>query len=287
MRMVSASHFDARARYIDLLKRSVRGLPYFENELRILYLKGCLEGKWTYDAAALHDIWTHDRKEAVRRAAANDAGMPLDWRLENLGFQHTMLGQKRLDNIEECFQTIIADGIPGDLMECGVWRGGAIVLMRGLLEAYEEPDRVVWAADSFEGLPPPTMAPDVEFGLDLSRAQCPMLAVGLDQVKRTVDAYGLLDARVRFLEGWFKDTLGKARIARLALLRLDGDIYESTMDALGALYGKVAPGGFVIVDDLFVPTCRQAVNEFRAAHRIDEPIVMIDSFGGYWRKAGS
>jgi hypothetical protein len=276
----------ARARYIDLLKRSLLGLPYFDNELRIRYLKECLEGKSRYDADVLHEIRRHDREGAARLAAANEVGLPLDWELRNLGFQHTMLGRKRLENIEECVHAIVTDGVSGDLMECGVWRGGAVAFMRGLLEAYEEPDRTVWAADSFQGLPLPTLPPDAALGLDLSRAHYPMLAVGLDEVKRTLDSYGLLDSRVRFLEGWFKDTLASAPVDRLALLRLDGDLYESTMDALTALYDKVTPGGYVIVDDLVVPTCKQAVDEFRAARRIVEPITMIDWTGGYWRKGG-
>ena len=275
----------SRARFLDLLKRSLLGVTYFDNELRIRYLKQCLEGKSRYESAVLYDIRSHDPAGAERLAAANAAGSPLDLNLENLGFQHTMLGEKRLDNIQRCFESIVSDQIPGDFIECGVWRGGAVAFMRGLLEAFEEPERVVWAADSFEGLPPPTLAPDVEFGLDLSRGNCPMLAVGLDEVKRMLDAYGLLDDRVKFLKGWFKDTLANAPIERLALLRLDGDIYESTMDALGALYSKVVPGGYVIVDDLFVPTCRRAVEDFRTAHRVDEPIVTIDWTGGYWRKA--
>lgn len=282
--MPTIAGLGAREMYIELLRRSLLGLPYLDNELRIRYLRKCLVAKCSFDPARLYDVRMQDGGEAERLAAAVENGSPLDWDLENLGFQHTMLGRKRLDNIEYCVRSVIADGIPGDFIECGVWRGGAITFMRGLLAAFEEPERLVWAADSFRGLPPPTLPPDVKLGLDLSRDKCPMLAVGLDEVKRTIDSYGLLDERVRFLEGWFKDTLPSAPIDRLALLRLDGDIYESTMNALDALYAKVTPGGYVIVDDLFVPTCREAVEEFRAAHGVKEPMVSIDWTGGYWRK---
>jgi hypothetical protein len=274
----------ARSRYVELLKRSLLGVTSFDNELRIRYLRQCVEGKAMYDPALLHDIRRHEPAEVARLAEAKTDGMVLDLNLENLGFEHTMLGRRRLDNIEECFHSIIRDGIPGDFIECGVLRGGAVVFMRGLLEAYEVPDRLVWVADSFEGLPPPTAPPDIALGLDLSRERCPMLAVDLETVKRAFEIYGLLDDRVRFLPGWFKDTLSAAPIEELALLRLDGDIYESTMDALLALYDKLAPGGYLIVDDLFVPTCRQAVNDFRAARGIEEPIVTIDWTGCYWRK---
>jgi len=90
---------------------------------------------------------------------------------------------------------------------------------------------------------------------------------------------------VRFLKGWFRDTLPAAPIGKLALLRLDGDLYESTRDALHALYGKLSPGGFLLVDDYGdFPPCRKAVDEFRAEHRIDAPIVEVDWSGVYWRK---
>lgn len=274
----------ARELYVDLLKRSLLGVPYFDNELRIRYLRQCLEGKASFDPAVIYDIHRHAPADIPRLAAAKVEGSPLDWNLENMGFEHTMLGVKRLENIEECFHSIVADDVPGDLIECGVWRGGGAVLMRGLLEAYEIPGRCVWVADSFQGLPPPTAAPDVAFGLDLSRKACPMLAVDRETVERTFDSYGLLDERVRFLEGWFKDTLAQAPIERLALLRMDGDIYESTMDIFHALYDKLSIGGYLVIDDLFVPTCRQAVNEFREARGIVEPILTIDWTGGYWRK---
>jgi O-methyltransferase len=274
----------ARGRYVDLLKRSLLGRPYFDNELRIRYLRQCLAGRAEFSPNVLYDIRKHAAEEIARLVAADEIGFALDGDLENLGFSHTMIGPKRLQNVEECFLSILRDEIPGDFIECGVWRGGAVVFLRGLLEAYEVPGRDVWVADSFEGLPPPTHPEDVALGLDLSRKRCPMLAVSLETVKQTFESYGLLDERVRFLPGWFKDTLPKAPIARLALLRLDGDIYESTMDALAALYDKLAPGGYVIVDDLFGPTCRKAVEDFRAARGIVEPIVNIDWTGGYWRK---
>jgi hypothetical protein len=276
----------ARARYVDLLKRSVLEIPYFENELRIRYLRQCLAGQAKFSPTVLYDIRQHDPEGTARFAAADEIGCPLDYKLENIGFSHTMLGRKRLDNVEECVRTILAENVPGDFIECGVWRGGSVVFLRGLLAAYEVPDRVVWAADSFEGLPAPTHPADVAFGLDLSRERCPMLAVSLETVKRTFEAYDLLDDRVRFLPGWFKDTLAAAPIERLAMLRLDGDIYESTMDALHALYDKLVPGGFLIVDDLFVPTCKQAIQEFRAERGITEPMVTIDWTGAYWRKGG-
>ncbi|HVU02791.1 MAG TPA: TylF/MycF/NovP-related O-methyltransferase [Polyangiaceae bacterium] len=274
----------ARERYIELLKRSLLGELYYDNELRIRYLLQCVQRRAEFSPETLHDIRRHEPEEAARRIAADAIGMPLDLKLENLGFPHTMLGRKRLDHLEWCVRTVIAEKVPGDFIECGIWRGGAVVLIRALLEILEEPGRFVWAADSFQGIPPPTHPEDVAFGLDLSRERFPMLAIPRATVERTLADYGFSDDRVRFLEGWFKDTLPSAPITRLSILRLDGDIYESTADALGALYDKLVPGGFLIIDDHFVPTCKKAVEDFRRIRGITEPIVPIDWTGVYWRK---
>jgi len=113
----------------------------------------------------------------------------------------------------------------------------------------------------------------------------PVLGISLEQVKANFARYGLLDEQVRFLEGWFKDTLPTAPIEQLAILRLDGDMYSSTTDALQSLYAKLSPGGFLIVDDYgSTPPCRQAVDDFRIKHQIIEPIQKIDWTGVFWQK---
>jgi O-methyltransferase len=201
------------------------------------------------------------------------------------GEAETMIGVKRLDNLDECITTVLAEGIPGDLMECGVWRGGAAIFMRAALEAHGDPDRSVWLADSFEGVarPDPAAFPE-DVGLDLWTWH--WLAVPRKDVEANFERYGLLDDRVRFLEGWFRDTLPGAPVESLALLRLDGDLYESTFVALEALYDKVSPGGFVIVDDyLSLEPCRLATDDFRRDSGIEEEIVTIDWTGIYWRKS--
>jgi O-methyltransferase len=156
--------------------------------------------------------------------------------------------------------------------------------MRAVLKAYGVTDRCVWVADSFEGLPPPNAGKypqDADSCLHESRE----LAVSLEQVKANFDRYDLLDDQVRFLKGWFCDTLPTAPIKRLAVLRLDGDMYQSTMDALTNLYPKVSQGGYVIVDDYgCIPACRQAVNDYRSTSGITEEIRDIDWTGIFWQK---
>ena len=197
---------------------------------------------------------------------------------------HTMIGLKRLDNLEFCIEKVITNGVPGDLIETGVWRGGATIFMRAVLKAYGVTDRCVWVADSFEGLPPPDTGkyPHDE-GDTLYEAR--ELVVSLEDVKANFDRYGLLDDQVRFLKGWFRDTLPAAPIDRLAVLRLDGDMYESTMDTLVNLYPKLSEGGYAIVDDYgAIPACRQAVHDYRSANSITEEIREIDWTGVFWQK---
>lgn len=195
---------------------------------------------------------------------------------------HSMIGLRRMNNLQACIEQVLADGVPGDLIETGVWRGGATIFMRGVLKAYGITDRTVWVADSFEGLPAPDLATypvDVYWATSAGR-----IAVDIATVRQNFARYGLLDEQVQFLQGWFKDSLPAAPITQLAVLRLDGDLYESTRDALTYLYPKLSAGGFVIVDDYNHEPCKQAVHDYRALHGISAPILGIDDIGVYWRK---
>ena len=197
----------------------------------------------------------------------------------------TMIGRQRLDNLVECLTTVLDDEIPGDFIETGVWRGGATILMRGALAAWGDEGRSVWVADSFQGLPPPdAVAWPADEGVDLSGEET--LAVPRSVVEANFARYGLLDDRVRFLEGWFADTLPTAPIGGLALLRLDGDLYQSTWEALEHLYPKLSVGGIVIVDDhgAFEP-CRRAVADYREQYDITDEIVPVDWTGVWWRRS--
>lgn len=196
---------------------------------------------------------------------------------------HSMIGLKRMGNLAFCAQTMLEEGIPGDLIETGVWRGGASILMRGILAAYGVSDRRVYVADSFQGLPKPNEA-DYPADAGDTNHQYSFLAVSRQQVEENFRKYGLLDSQVVFLEGWFKDTLPKVPAQQFGLIRLDGDMYESTMDALGPLYPRLAPGGFCIIDDYYLSGCRQAVTDYREKHRIVEAIQEIDGVGVFWRK---
>ena len=197
-----------------------------------------------------------------------------------------MIGRARLDSLHECVVDVIRNRVSGDLIETGVWRGGATIFMRAVLEAYGDTERSVWVADSFRGLP----KPDAErYPADSGDAFWTMseLAIPVEDVRANFRKFGLLDDRVRFLEGWFRDTLPSAPIDSLSIIRLDGDMYESTMDGLRHLYPKLSVGGYLIVDDFgAVPACKAAVEDYRAEHGIAEPIRQIDWTGVYWKREG-
>lgn len=195
----------------------------------------------------------------------------------------TMVGRRRLENIQSCVTTILRDGIPGDLIEAGTWRGGVGILMRALLQVHGDQGRRVFVADSFEGLPKPDVVRFPHDAGDLHHTFS-YLAVPLEEVKKNFSRFGMLDDRVVFLKGWFKDSLRDASISRLAMVRIDGDMYGSTTDALEALYPKLSPGGFCVVDDYALAGCRRAVDDFRDRLGLSEPLTHIDWTGVYWRK---
>lgn len=197
---------------------------------------------------------------------------------------HSMIGGLRMSNLRQIAEFVVANHIPGDFIETGAWRGGACIMARAVFKAYRANDRRVWVADSFCGLPQPN--PKYTADANDKHHTYSELAVSLDEVKANFAKYGLLDEQVIFLKGWFSETLPKAPIQSLAILRLDGDMYESTMDALINLYDKVSRGGFIIVDDFgAVKACQQAIAEFRASRQITDPIQNIDGIGVFWCKS--
>ena len=209
---------------------------------------------------------------------ANARKHGLDWPAS----AETMAGLLRLDNIEYCVRQVIRDRVPGDLVETGVWRGGSCILMRGILKAYAVEDRRVWLADSFAGLPKSTHKEDLHWDFE----RYAQLAVSLEQVQENFRKYGLLDEQVCFLKGWFKDTLPGAPIQNISVLRLDGDLYESTWDAIAALYPKLSRGGFLIVDDYGgIDSCRKAIHDYRDRFGISEPIHKVDQSCVFWRRS--
>jgi hypothetical protein len=256
--------------YIDLLKKCVGNFIY-DDDLNMLH------GRVAVDP------------QTNECTIFEGQPIPADPREKYLGSiwpsrAHTMIGMPRLDNLQQCIESVLADRVEGDLIETGVWRGGATIFMRGVLKAYGVTDRTVWVADSFAGLPPNDFASyPKESKVPFDRFH--ELAVPIEEVRRNFERYDLLDGQVRFLQGWFKDTLPGAPIGKLAVMRLDGDLYESTMDALVALYPRLSPGGYVIIDDYdVVLSSNEAVHDFRRDQAVSQPLGLITGGGAFWRK---
>jgi O-methyltransferase len=274
----SPAFTEAQQAYLDLLKKCLTrtlwgdGNQEFEPPARGL-------PRWAY--ASLRAFLRRRGLRIVRPApfdlALREVGR--DWPAE----AETMVGLRRLDNLQDLIGDVCRRAVPGDLLETGVWRGGAVIFMRGVLKAIED-DRRVWVCDSFAGLPRPD---PVTYPADADDPHWTFshLVVPLEQVRANFARYGLLDDRVVFVPGWFRETLPGLGVERLSLLRLDGDMYESTHVALEALYPKLSPGGYLVVDDYgAVPGCRKAVTDFRSRHAIADPIHEIDWTGIYWRR---
>lgn len=266
----SPESFRLRHLYLEMVKRSVGDFLYD------------FDGKYTRDrqtSVSYTDLRT-GRKHLI-----SDYDELKENGLIGSNFAHTLIGRKRLDQLQEAVETVIREGIPGDLIETGVLRGGACIFMRAILEAYQERTRRVWVADSFVGFPENTFDELKAHGM-VDPAALNRWAAPLEEVQATFQRYGLLDEQVQFLKGWFADTLPQAPIEKLAVLRLDADLYSATRESLECLYPKLSPGGFLIVDDYYAfDDCRRAVREYRSEHGIAETLVRVDPACVYWRKS--
>jgi O-methyltransferase len=277
------SQDSARDAYLGLLKRAIVGLLDIENHLRLgAFVDAAFTGNANVSGDFIHNIRYIDVDGYEALVLAQHAGNTSGNR--NIRFAHSFVGLQGLGHIERLAAQIFADSIEGDFVDAGTWRGGTAIYMRALQTAYAQTHRLVWVADSFTGVPKPTSAADLAAKLDLSTERYPWFYASLREVRDNFSTYGLLDSGVKFLPGLFADTLPVAPIDKIALLRLDGDLYSSTMDSLNALYDKVVCGGYIIVDDYGLAPCKQAIDEFRASRGITAPIEKISWTIVHWRK---
>jgi O-methyltransferase len=264
--------------YLDLLKQCLTRSLFPET-----YRALSPTGSWTRSTlySKVSQLLERNQLALVRRVPFDPTARAegRDWPPE----AETMIGARRLDNLQSCVTDVVRREIPGDLIEAGVWRGGATILMRAVLKAFGDTQRCVWVADSFQGVP----YRDPSYPADRDDRLAGQLAVSLDEVKANFRRYGLLDDQVKFLLGWFRDTLPDARIEHLALMRLDGDLYESTIIGLRSLYPKLSPAGYVIVDDYWEHEktgASVAVDDFRSEQGITTPLERVDWASVFWQK---
>lgn len=249
---------DLRSRYLDLLEKSLLDAVYGERPLEM----------------RLRAVIARFRHPYLTRHGA------VTWPAR----AHTMIGATRLRHLRHLVERTIVEGIAGDYIETGVWRGGACILMKGVLTAYAVSDRRVYCADTFAGLPRPdsNVSADKRDRLHAFRE----LAVSEEIVRRNFAAYDLLDHQVVFLKGPFADTLPRLSNHRFALIRLDGDMYGSTMSALSNLYDRLSPSGFVIIDDYgALRSCAKAVHDFLDQRCLRVKIQPIDESCVWWQRS--
>ena len=271
----------AQVLYLDLLKKTLSFTLWPEPPVPLETFNYRRPPFKRYLVSLLSSLLRHRGIELGRRSTVNE-----DQRIDGKVWPvcaDTMIGLHRLDNIQHCIEKVIEERVEGDLIETGVWRGGACIFMRAVLAAYGITDRNVFVADSFEGLPMPD-ADKWPADRDDRHHEVKFLEVSQTEVENNFRKYGLLDEQVIFLKGYFADTLPVAPIEKLAILRLDGDMYGSTMDALDSLYPRLSTGGFCIIDDYALKGCKAAVDDYRSRHNIDSELMEIDWTGRYWRK---
>jgi O-methyltransferase len=258
-----------------------------EEHLRAAYLEllklclGDLAGARTLSVQRTGDTRRFDSPVFSRELGPKE--LPLramggDWPFSGM----TMVGLSRLDDLQACVESVVADQVEGDVIEAGTWRGGASILARATLDSLGADERTVWVADSFEGLPPPDPEFPEDKELDLSGID--FLAVPPEEVRSHFARFGC-EHGIELVEGLFDETLPSLREHRWAVVRLDGDTYEATWIGLESLYPGLSAGGYLIVDDyVLLEECRRAVDEYRSEHGITEPIEKVDWNGIRWRR---
>lgn len=246
-----------RAAYLDVLKLCLCGLG------------------GTSTTSVWRDTHGSVMSRELKGADLQIRALGVDWPLQGL----TMIGLNRLDDLQSCVEAVVREGIEGDLIEAGTWRGGASILMRATLNALGAAERCVWVADSFEGFPAPKDHPGTK-----ELAVVGFLAVPLDDVKASFARFGCQDG-VRFVPGFFEETMPGLTDQRWSVVRLDGDSYEATWMTLQSLYPDLSVGGYLIVDDYgALEECQQAVDGFRRHHGITEPLEQVDWTCVRWRR---
>ena len=278
------STFNTTDAYLDLLIRRVTAID-FDIEL-LSHLESSLGRRLKPNSAPLLDRLRYRIAELVspdgfrvgKLVDATERQEGEDYPQKGL----SMVGEKRLRHLIDLIKSVVDERVPGDIIETGVWRGGAALAAKGALMALGDTKRKLILADSFEGLPKPGITHHTKDALNLSDID--YLSVSEDEVRETFSRFGLLDEGVEFLKGWFHETLPTLRDREFSLLRLDGDLYSSTMVALEELYPRLSLQGYVVIDDWQIDECREAVEDFRNKMGVDEEITDIDGYSVFWRK---
>jgi len=179
----------------------------------------------------------------------------------------TMVTPDRIQNLTRLAQSVEDNQIPGDFIECGVYKGGTAALLARTATHSRLP-RTLWLFDVFTGMPPSTDVDGPE-----ARSWVGNLKSSAVRVERLLRRTGADLSRVRIVPGLFQQTLPTVRIPQIALLNIDADWYESVKLCLDTFYDAVASRGFVSFDDYHAwPGCRLAVDEFFQSRGLTFPL---------------
>jgi hypothetical protein len=207
--------------------------------------------------------------------------------------RYTMTTPVRCRRLWDSCKQVLDANVPGGFVECGVWKGGSSAIMALAIKNSGQ-ERHLHLFDSFEGLPEPTEKDGEDAAVySGGRNQGKLTTVnqcqaGLDEVRHLIlDKIKVPEKLAHFHIGWFQNTvpIDAGKLGPIALLRLDGDWYDSTKVCLENLYPLVTPGGIIIMDDYFAwEGCKKATDEYLNQQGINCSIERIDLDAGFWVK---
>ncbi|NLD76560.1 MAG: hypothetical protein GX643_07815, partial [Acidimicrobiales bacterium] len=266
------------SRYLGTVKSALLNEHYLEDEARLAHLAARIDAGRPPDARILRDPARQDPDHWPRLARERLGPAGPDDHKGRSFVPYTDMGRARLDEIHGRLEVVKAEGVPGDLVDIGVGRGGGGIFFRAWLDAYGIEDRRVWLVDQFRGAPE---------GLKSSKWTARGVAGfrgDLNMVRDGFSRFDLLDGKVKFLSGDPAASLVDAEISEIALLRIGPDLGEASRAVLEAVYDRVPVGGFVVVDAHEDSTTRKAVEAFRLDRGLDQPYERRDHGLAVWRK---
>lgn len=271
----------SRARHLGVVKASLLNEHYLDHEVRFAHLARHVGAGRPLVAEQLRDPARHDQ-EAYRQLVRERTGPAGPDGVEHESFvPYTAMGRAQLDHLERCLDLVRSEDVGGDLVECGTGRGGGAIFLRSYLDAHELIDRVVWVADGFRASAEPARTPS------LPKQGVAAFQADLNLVRDGFQRFGLLDDRVRFLQGPVDATLPTAAVEEIALLRIGRSQGGDVRAVLDHLYDKVSVGGFVVIDARADPKCLEEVETFREQRGVVSPLERIDSLGLAWRRSST
>lgn len=246
-----------------------------------------------------YDLVRRDSKGSVGIGDLSDLSES-ERRIVSTAKPFTMTSSARMASLVDSVKFISKNKIKGDIVECGVWRGGSMMIIALMLKALGDESRSLYLYDTYEGMPDPTEN-DIDYAgvsaseqlANTAKGQGMWCEASIEDVQRNVLSTGYPSQQIHFIKGRVEETIPENLPNRLALLRLDTDWYASTKHELTHLYPILSPSGIVIIDDYgYWQGAKKAVDEYFAdgliyLHRIDNTGRLILKPDGKQNSRGS